>query len=150
MKTKLLIVTVIVVAISLFFLFQMTIPFPYGLILWLVSVGVIIWYAKKHHPSKDKEDSLLNFRRIDPINEKEKEQNDEALRILEKKYLQEKISKEEYLQRKKEFEDLEYNPRKCNVCGSERFEFILEERIDEIGEHASDIGYYRCKRCGAK
>ena len=64
-----------------------------------MSIGMIIWYAKKY-PSNDK-DSLLNFRRVDPINEKEKEQNDEALRILEKKYIEEKLSKEEYLQRKK-------------------------------------------------
>ena len=138
----------IVIAVALFFLFQMTMPFPYGLILWLVSVGIIIWYAKRH-PSNDK-DSLLNFRRVDPINEKEKEQNDEALRILEKKYIEEKVSKEEYLERKKEFEDLEYNPRKCKVCGSEEFEFISEERTEEIGEHTSDIGHYKCKRCGAK
>ena len=103
----------IAIAVVLFFLFQMTMPFPYGLILWLVSVVIIIWYAKRH-PSNDK-DSILNFRRVDPINEKEKEQNDEALRILEKKYIEEKISKEEYLERKKEFDGVEYNPRKCSL-----------------------------------
>lgn len=84
---------------------------------------------------------MLNYRRVDPINEKEKLQNDEALRILEKKYLEEKISKEEYLKRKKEFEDIEYSPRKCKTCGSEEFEFVSKE------QH-SDVGYYKCKRCG--
>ena len=39
---------------------------------------------------------------------------------------------------------------KCKVCGSEKFEFISEERIEEPGEYTSDIGYYKCKRCGAK
>ena len=136
----------IVTAIVLFFLFQMVVPFPYGLVLWLVFAVMIIWYARKF-PSREK-DSLLNFRRIDPINEKEKEQNDEALRMLEKKYIEEKIPKKEYLKRKKEFEDTEYNPRKCKICGSEEFEFVPEERLDGIGEHTSDIGYYRCKRCG--
>ena len=138
----------IVITIVLFFAFQMTLPFPYGLVLWLVSIGIIIWYAKTH-PSIGK-DSVLNYRRVDPINEKEKDQNDEALRILEKKYIEEKILKEEYLERKKEFEDTEYNPRKCKVCGSEKFEFISEERIEELGEYTSDIGYYKCKKCGAK
>lgn len=138
----------IVITIVLFFAFQMTLPFPYGLVLWLVSIGIIIWYAKTH-PSIGK-DSVLNYRRVDPINEKEKEQNDEALRILEKKYIEEKISKEEYLERKKEFEYTEYNPRKCKVCGSEKFEFISQERIEEPGEYTSEIGYYKCKKCGAK
>jgi hypothetical protein len=145
MKT---IVSGIVLAIVLFFLFQMTLPFPYGLVLWLISIGIIIWYVKTH-PSIGK-DSVLNYRRVDPINEKEKDQNDEALRILEKKYIEEKISKEEYLERKKEFEDTEYNQRKCKVCGSEKFEFISEERIEEPGEYTSEIGYYKCKKCGAK
>jgi len=39
---------------------------------------------------------------------------------------------------------------KCKVCGSEKFEFISEERIEKPGEYTSDIGYYKCKRCGAK
>ena len=82
-----------------------------------------VWHVKKH-PSIGK-DSILNYRRVDPINEKEKSQNDEVLRILEKNgYIEEEISKEEYLERKKEFEDIEYHPRKCEVCGSEEFEFI--------------------------
>lgn len=138
----------IVLAIVVFFLVQTVMPFPYGLVLGVIFAGLIIWYAKKHAPVG--KDSLLNYRRADPINEEEKDQNDEALRILEKKYIEEKISKEEYLKRKKEFEDLEYNPRKCKVCGSEEFEFISEERVEESGEHTSDIGYYKCKKCGAK
>ena len=145
MKT---IVSGIVLAIVLFFLFQMTMPFPYGLVLWLVFLGIIIWYVKNY--SSLGKDSLLNYRRTDPINEKEKEQNDEALRILEKKYIEEKISKDEYIKRKKEFEEIEYNPKKCEICGSEEFEFVSEKRIEEPGEPISDEGYYRCKKCGAK
>ena len=138
----------IISAIIIFIGFQMIIPFPYGLVLGIVFPGIIIWYAIKH--SSIGKDSVLNYRRVDPINEKEKEQNDEALRILEKKYIEEKISKQEYLKRKKEFEDIEYNPRKCKVCGSEDFEFISERRIEESGESAPDEGYYKCKKCGAK
>ena len=145
MKT---IVSGIVLAIILFFVFQMTLPFPYGLVLWFIFLGIIIWYVKKH-PYIEK-DSVLNYRRVDPINEKEKMQNDEALRILEKKYIEEKISKQEYLERKKEFEDTEYNPRKCKKCGSEEFEFIVDEHVEELGESTQDIGYYKCKKCGAK
>lgn len=89
----------IVLAIVVFFLVQTVMPFPYGLVLGVIFAGLIIWYAKKHAPVG--KDSLLNYRRADPINEEEKDQNDEALRILEKKYIEEKISKEEYLKRKK-------------------------------------------------
>ena len=138
----------IVLAIVVFFLIQMVLPFPYGLVFGVGFTGVIIWYAKRHAPVG--KDAVLNYRRVDPINEKEKLQNDEALRILEKKYIEEKISKEEYLKRKKEFEDTEYNPRKCSVCGSEEFEFVSEERVEEPGEYTSDIGYYKCRRCGNK
>ncbi|MCV0400083.1 MAG: hypothetical protein K5785_08830 [Nitrosarchaeum sp.] len=128
----------IILSVAVFFGLQTVVPFPYGIVLGLLFVGIILWYAKSH-PSHPK-DSVLNYRRVDPIDEKEKRQNDEALRILEKKYIEEKISKEEYLKRKKEFEDIEYNPRKCKTCGSE--EFVFEEQD-------SDMGRYRCKRCGA-
>ena len=138
----------ILLGIASFFALQMVLPFPYGLVVWFIILWLIIRYAKKY--TVIQKDSVLNYRRIDPINEKEKNQNDEALRILEKKYIEEKISKEEYLKRKKEFLDIEYNPRKCKVCGSEDFEFISEEHVEEPGEYTSDIGYYRCKRCGAK
>ncbi|KAF6245081.1 hypothetical protein [Nitrosopumilus sp. b2] len=137
-----------VLAIVVFFLIQTVMPFPYGLILGIVFAGAIVWYAKKH-ASRSK-DSLLNYRRVDPINEYEKEQNDEALRILEKKYIEEKITKEEYLNRKKEFEDSEYNPRKCKFCGSEEFEFVPEEQIGSSSESDSDLGYYKCEKCGKK
>lgn len=40
--------------------------------------------------------------------------------------------------------------RKCKICGFEKFEFILVEHIEKPGEHTSDIGYYKCKRCNAK
>lgn len=139
---------VTVLTIVVFFSAQMVLPFPYGLVFGVGFAGMIVWYAKRHTAAG--KDSVLNYRRVDPINQKEKDQNDEALRILEKKYIEEKISKEEYLQRKKEFEDTEYNPRKCGICGSEEFEFVSEERMEEPGEHTSDIGYYKCKRCGAK
>lgn len=136
----------IVVAVIIFFLIQTVLPFPFGLIIGSVIVAGIIWYAKKQKSFQ--KDSVLNYRRVDPINEEERAQNDEALRILEKKYIEEKISKDEYLRLKKEFEDLEYNPRRCDSCGSEDFEFISEERIEEPGEHTSDMGHYKCKRCG--
>ena len=138
----------IILGIVIFFVFQMVLPFPYGIILGLVFGGVIIGYTIKN--STRGKDSLLNYRRVDPINEKEKEQNDEALRILEKKYIEEKISKQDYIKRKKRFEETEYNPRKCKVCGSEEFEFVSDRRIEEPGEPISDEGYYRCKKCGAK
>ncbi|QLH05834.1 hypothetical protein [Nitrosopumilus ureiphilus] len=138
----------IVIAIVLFTFLQMIIPFPFGLVIGLVMTILVVGYALRH-PSPRKH-SILNYRRVDPINEKERLQNEEALRILEKKYIEEKISKEEYLQRKKEFEDIEYNPRKCKVCGSEEFKFISEEHVEEPGEYTSDVGYYKCKRCGAK
>ena len=82
-------ITGIIIAIVVFFLVQTVMPFPYGLVLGIGLAGTIIWYTKKH-VSRGK-DSLLNYRRVDPINEYEKEQNDEALRILEKKYIEEKI-----------------------------------------------------------
>jgi len=145
MKT---LISSVIVSIVIFLGFQMILPFPYGLVLGIIFVGMIFWYAKKR--TSIGKNSLLNYRRVDPIDEKERSQNDEALRILEKKYIEEKISKEAYLKKKKEFEDTEYNVRKCNVCGSEEFEFVSEERIEEPGEYTSDIGYYNCKKCGAK
>ena len=137
MKTSIL---GIIFAIVIFFIFQMTTPFPYGLVFGVTLAGIVIWYTIKHD-SKSK-DSLLNYRRVDPINEEERKQNDEALRILEKKYIEEKITKEEYKKRKKEFEDIEYNPKKCNSCGSEDFEFVPENQNEPLE------GYYRCKKCG--
>ena len=141
-------IAAIIISIIIFIGIQTITPFPYGLVLGVLFAGIIIWYAK-NHPSTVK-DSILNYRRVDPVNQKEKNQNDEALRILEKKYIEEKISKEEYLERKKEFEDTQYNPRRCNVCGSEDFEFVSDERVEDMGELPSDVGHYRCKRCGAK
>jgi hypothetical protein len=73
-------------AVVIFLVLQMILPFPYGLILGLVFGGLLIRYVIKN--SYVGKDSLLNFRRRDPITEKEKEQNDEALRILEKKYIE--------------------------------------------------------------
>lgn len=138
----------IVLAIVIFFVFQMILPFPYGIIIGIVFSGLLGWYTIKN--ALISKDSLLNYRRLDPINEKEKAQNDEALRILEKKYIEEKISKEEYSKRKKNFEGTEYNPRKCKVCNSEEFEFILDPRNEESGKTNPEEGYYRCKKCGSK
>lgn len=141
-------ITAILASVAIFIGIQTVTPFPYGIILGVLFAGIILWYARNHlSPPKD---SVLNYRRVDPINEGEKKQNDEALRILEKKYIEEKITKEEYLQRKKEFEDIEYSPRKCSVCGSEEFEFVSEEHVEESDKYTSDVGYYKCKRCGAR
>lgn len=126
----------IIIAIVIFFVFQMILPFPYGIILGIISGGLIIRYAIKHVSIG--KDSLLNYKRVDPLDEKERAQNDEALRILEKKYIEDKISKEEYQKRKKEFEDIEYEAMKCKVCGSEEFEFVLDKRSEDIGEPISD------------
>jgi len=133
----------IIFGFVIFFLFQLIVPFPIGLVFGFVFAGIVIWYTIKRS-SKGK-DSLLNYRRIDPINENEKNQNDEALRILEKKYIEEKITKEEYMKRKKEFEETEYHPRKCKSCGSEEFEFVTEVK-DEPKK--SPEGHYKCKKCG--
>jgi len=94
----------IIFGIVIFIGFQMILPFPYGIIFGLLFGGLVIRYAIKH--TTIGKNSLLKYRRTDPINEKEKEQNDEALRILEKKYIEEKISKEEYIKRKKDLKIL--------------------------------------------
>ncbi len=60
----------IILGIVIFFVFQVILPFPYGIILGLVFGGVIIGYTIKN--SSRGKDSLLNYRRVDPINEKEK------------------------------------------------------------------------------
>ena len=80
-----------VLAVVVFFLTQTFLPFPYGPVLGVISGGLIVWYAKKH--SSIAKDSLLNYRRVDPINEEEKDQNNEALRILEKNTLKKKSQK---------------------------------------------------------
>lgn len=145
MKT---IIPAIIIAIIIFLVFQTVLPFPYGTIVGIIIGWIIIRYAKKRITLK--KDSLLNYRRLDPLDEKEKAQNEEALRNLEKKYIEDKISKEEYKKRKKEFEDAEDEVRKCKVCGSEEFEFVYDKRAEEIGEPVLDEGYYRCKKCGTK
>jgi hypothetical protein len=101
MKTRLL---GIIVAVSIFFVFQMLIPFPYGLTLGIGIAVVVIYVSRKAHTDAG---FLTNYRRTDAKTEKEKEQNKEAFRILKKKYIEEKISKEEYDELKKEFKDLD-------------------------------------------
>lgn len=39
---------------------------------------------------------------------------------------------------------------KCKVCGSEKFEFVSEERTETHGKYTSNIGYYKCRRYGTK
>ena len=131
----------IIFGIMIFFVCQMFVPFPYGLVVGIVLAGIVILFSVKR--ANRGKDSILNYRRIDPINDDERKQNDEALRILEKKYIEEKISKEEYMKRKKEFEETEYNPRKCKECGSEDFEFVAKDESEKSSE-----GYYKCKKCG--
>jgi len=133
----------IMFAIAIFFLFQIMTPFPYGLVFGVTLAGIVVFYTIKHDLRS--KDSLLNYRRMDPINEEERKQNDEALRILEKKYIEEKISKEEYMKRKKEFEEIEYSPKKCKTCGSENFEFVSEKQNESI---EMPEGYYKCRKCG--
>jgi len=102
MKTRIL---GIIVAVGIFFGLQMIMPFPYGLIFGIVITTVVIYYVFRK--TYTDENSLISHRRSDPKTTKEKEQNKEAFRILKKKYLEEKISKEEYDEMKKEFKDLE-------------------------------------------
>jgi len=64
----------IIPAFIIFIGFQMIMPFPYGIILGIVFAGMVICYAKKHAPIG--KDSVLNYGLVDPINEKEKAQND--------------------------------------------------------------------------
>ena len=60
----------ILLGIASFFALQMVLPFPYGLVVWFIILWLIIRYAKKY--TVIQKDSVLNYRRIDPINEKEK------------------------------------------------------------------------------
>ena len=39
---------------------------------------------------------------------------------------------------------------RCKVCNSEKFEFVMQEHVENIGESTHDIGYYKCKKCGTK
>ncbi len=102
MKTRLL---GIIVAVGIFFGLQTIIPFPYGLIFGIGTAIVVIYYVFRK--TYTDENSLISYRRSDPKTNKEKDQNKEAFRILKKKYIEEKISKEEYDEMKKEFKDLD-------------------------------------------
>lgn len=82
---------------------QMVLPFPFGVIFAIAIPAIIIWRAIK--ATDTSQFSLVNYRRVDPKDEKEKKQNREAYRILKKKYLEEKITKEEFDRLKKEFGD---------------------------------------------
>lgn len=85
---------------------QMVIPFPYGLILAIASVVIIVWYGvKKTKPVKPF--SLLSYKRSDPQNTDEEKQNKEAFRILKKRFLDGKITKEEFDRLRKPFGDME-------------------------------------------
>ena len=93
----------VLIGIVIFFAFQIFLPFPYGLFFGIVFAGIIIWWTRRR--SFAKENSLLSYRRRDPKDGDEKKQNKEARRILEKKFLEERISKEEYDIMRKEFDD---------------------------------------------
>ena len=49
------------------------------------------------------------------------------------------------MKRKKEFEETEYNPRKCQKCGSQDFVFIV---MDQSKTESSSEDNYKCKICG--
>ena len=102
MKRNLVVVMTIIVGVVVFLAFQMVLPFPYGLVVGLGVSGALIYYSMKK-TSAD-ENSLVNLRRIDPSSYKEREQNREAYRILKKKFLEEKITKDEFERLAKEFE----------------------------------------------
>ena len=73
---------------------QMVLPFPYGVIFGIAVPVIVIWKALQ--VSEIKKFSLLRYRRIDPKNEKEVQQNKKAYRILKKKFLEGKITQEEF------------------------------------------------------
>ena len=91
----------IIAAIVIFLGMQTITPFPYGLIVGIVVAGLIIWKAAKSVSLNS--DSLLHYRRVDPLTDKEQEQNKEAFRIIKKDFLEGKISEEEYKKKKMEF-----------------------------------------------
>lgn len=91
----------IVVSIVIFFVIQTITPFPYGLIIGVAIAGIIIWRAAKSVSSE--RHSLLNYRRVDPKTDKELQQNKEAFRIINKKFLEGEISEEEFERQKKAF-----------------------------------------------
>ncbi|MGQ0795609.1 MAG: hypothetical protein ACT4N5_05430 [Nitrosopumilaceae archaeon] len=92
----------IVTGVLVFLGIQTVTPFPYGLIFGGGLSGFIIWYTLKKTSAN--EDSLISYRRSDPQTEEEKRQNLEAYRILKKKFLEERISKEEFERQKKLFD----------------------------------------------
>ena len=98
---KVIIIGIIISAIFALGL-QMILPFPYGIISAIVISFVIIFYAKRR--SEDSSFSLRNYRRADPKNSEELEQNKEAYRILKKRFLEGQISKEEFEKLRKGFD----------------------------------------------
>jgi hypothetical protein len=92
----------IIAAIAIFFGIQTIAPFPYGLVIGIVVAGLIIWRTAKSVSWNH--DSLLHYRRVDPLTDKERKQNKEAFRIIKKDFLEGKISEEEYKKKKKEFD----------------------------------------------
>lgn len=99
-------IAAIVVAAVLALGIQMIVPFPYGLILGTASVVIIIWYGvKKTKPVRPF--SLLSYKRADPQNKDEEKQNNEAFRILKKRFLDGEITKEEFDRLRKPFGDME-------------------------------------------
>ena len=82
----------IILSILLFPLLQMIAPFPYGLILWVLTVVGMMWYVKKYLPKHKY--SLLSYKRMDC--------DDDPLTILKIRYSKGEITKEEFEEMKKE------------------------------------------------
>lgn len=95
-------VLIAITCIVIFFIFQMTLPFPIGLLTAIVVILIII--AKFLHKRKTSRYALINYRRKDPQTLSEKLQNKHVRDELEKKFLLGKISEEEYKRHLREFE----------------------------------------------
>ena len=89
----------IIVLIALFFFFQMIFPFPLGLVLWMIPLGLVIWYEKKNLKGQKIQYSTI-CEEIQLMRKKDNKMN-EALRKLEKKYIEEKNFKKRIPRKKK-------------------------------------------------
>lgn len=85
--------------------FQMVVPFPFGVIFGISIAVIIIWYTMKTKSINPF--SLLTYKRADPRNEDEEKQNQEAYRILKKRFLDGEITKEEFDRLREPFGDME-------------------------------------------
>jgi len=96
------IIFTVLISIGIFLGVNTVLPFPYGLIIGFTGAFVFFWYwLKKTSPNPN---SLTSLKRVDPITDKEKNQNKEAYRILKKRFLEGEITKEEYDKVRKDFD----------------------------------------------